>query len=210
MTPADRHPIAPPPGPWVMVQRWHELLFAHWRCAMSDLRTLVPPPLESETFDGTPRIGVSPFYMTGVRMRAMPPVPHLRHARWASGRVVLQPRRRVDAGRHRRPARYPATVLSRINGDDLRGGCHPLHKQALVDRRPFCILRGDVSGNGTGRAGRAGHARTLSYRSLRALCIERKSAVAGGYLSSALEHPGGIGAHRSQLDDRRGPRPSGG
>ena len=66
MTPADRHPIAPPPGPWVMVQRWHELLFAHWRCAMSDLRPLVPPPLEIETFDGTPS---TPFLKCGVNVR---------------------------------------------------------------------------------------------------------------------------------------------
>lgn len=58
-----------------MVQRWHDLLFAHWRCAVSDLRPLIPAPLEIETFDGTPWIGVIPFYMSGVRMRATPPVP---------------------------------------------------------------------------------------------------------------------------------------
>lgn len=75
MTPTDRHPAAPPPGPWVMVQRWHDLLFAHWRCTMTDLRPLIPAPLEIETFDGTPWIGVIPFYMSGVRMRATPPVP---------------------------------------------------------------------------------------------------------------------------------------
>ena len=75
MTPTDRHPAAPPPGPWVMVQRWHDLLFAHWRCMMTDLWPLIPAPLEIETFDGTPWIGVIPFYMSGVRMRATPPVP---------------------------------------------------------------------------------------------------------------------------------------
>lgn len=75
MAPSDRHPVVPPPGPWVMVQRWHDLLFAHWRCSMSALRPLVPASLEIEAFDGTPWIGLIPFYMTGVRMRAMPPVP---------------------------------------------------------------------------------------------------------------------------------------
>ncbi len=58
-----------------MVQRWHDLLFAHWRCAMSDLRPLIPAPLAIDTFDGTPWIGVIPFYMSGVRMRGVPPIP---------------------------------------------------------------------------------------------------------------------------------------
>jgi uncharacterized protein YqjF (DUF2071 family) len=75
MVPADRHPIEPPPGPWVMIQRWHNLLFAHWRCSLSDLRPLIPAALEIETFDGAPWIGVIPFYMSGVRMRATPPLP---------------------------------------------------------------------------------------------------------------------------------------
>jgi uncharacterized protein YqjF (DUF2071 family) len=53
-----------PPGAWVMTQRWHDLLFAHWRCSASDLRRLIPEPLEIETFDGSPWIGVVPFRMS--------------------------------------------------------------------------------------------------------------------------------------------------
>jgi len=75
MVPEDRHPTTPPPGEWVMVQRWHDLLFAHWRCTVEDLRPLIPRPLEIETYDGSAWIGVIPFYMSGVRMRATPPVP---------------------------------------------------------------------------------------------------------------------------------------
>ena len=66
--------VVTPTGPWVMVQRWHDLLFAHWRCEISDLRPLIPAPLHIDTFDGTPWIGVIPFYMSGVRMRATPPI----------------------------------------------------------------------------------------------------------------------------------------
>jgi len=73
--PADRHPAEPPPGRWVMMQRWHHLLFAHWRCPSSALRARIPQPLEIETYDGSAWLGVIPFYMTGVRMRATPPVP---------------------------------------------------------------------------------------------------------------------------------------
>ena len=75
MIPGDRHPTTLPPGPWIMVQRWHDLLFAHWRCPVSDLRPLIPEPLEIETFEGDAWIGVIPFFMSGVRMRATPPVP---------------------------------------------------------------------------------------------------------------------------------------
>lgn len=58
-----------------MVQRWHDLLFAHWRCPIADLRPLIPAPLEIETYDGSAWVGVVPFYMSGVRMRLAPPVP---------------------------------------------------------------------------------------------------------------------------------------
>jgi uncharacterized protein len=64
-----------PPGPWVMTQRWHDLLFAHWRCDMSRLRRLIPAPLEIDSFDGTPWVGVVPFRMSGVRVRGLPPIP---------------------------------------------------------------------------------------------------------------------------------------
>lgn len=75
MTPADHHPEAIPPGPWAMVQRWHDLLFAHWRCSISELRALIPQPLSVDTYEGDAWIGVVPFYMSGVRMRATPPLP---------------------------------------------------------------------------------------------------------------------------------------
>lgn len=67
--------VSLPSGPWIMVQRWHHLLFAHWECAPTDLRPLIPPPLELDTFDDEAWIGVIPFYMSGVRMRGAPPVP---------------------------------------------------------------------------------------------------------------------------------------
>ena len=67
--------MADPPGPWVMVQRWHDLLFAHWRCAAADLRPIIPAALDIDTFDGTAWIGVIPFYMRGVRFRGVPPIP---------------------------------------------------------------------------------------------------------------------------------------
>ena len=66
-----------PPGPWVMVQRWHDLLFAHWPVARDALRPLIPDSLEIDTFDGTGWIAVVPFRMSGVRPRLALAVPRL-------------------------------------------------------------------------------------------------------------------------------------
>ena len=66
-----------PSGPWVMAQRWHELLFAHWPAPVSALRPLVPQRLEIDTRDGQAWLGVIPFHMSGVRLRGIPAVPGL-------------------------------------------------------------------------------------------------------------------------------------
>jgi hypothetical protein len=64
-------------GPWVMAQKWNDLLFAHWAIAPEALRRLVPATLELDTFHGQAWIGIVPFTMSGVRLRGTPPVPGL-------------------------------------------------------------------------------------------------------------------------------------
>lgn len=59
-------------GRWVMGQRWHDLLFAHWRIDPDDIQALLPPSLEVETFDGSAWLAVVPFAMTAVRARRLP------------------------------------------------------------------------------------------------------------------------------------------
>jgi uncharacterized protein len=66
-----------PSGPWVMVQTWHDLLFAHWPIALAALRPVVPPQLPLETWEGECWVGVVPFWMSGVRSRGMPAIPGL-------------------------------------------------------------------------------------------------------------------------------------
>jgi uncharacterized protein len=68
-------PWSLPKLPWVMVQRWHDLLFAHWALPPEKIRPLVPRELMLDTFDGKAWIGVIPFWMSGVRFRAAPPIP---------------------------------------------------------------------------------------------------------------------------------------
>ncbi|MGH9174548.1 MAG: YqjF family protein, partial [Vicinamibacterales bacterium] len=66
-----------PDGPWVMTQRWHDLLFMHWPLAPQVLRPLVPAALPLDTYDGRAWIGIVPFWMSNVRPRLVPPIPGL-------------------------------------------------------------------------------------------------------------------------------------
>ena len=58
-----------------MAQRWHDLLFAHWRVEPGALRAIVPPVFPIDTFDGQAWVGVVPFRMTNVGPRLAPSLP---------------------------------------------------------------------------------------------------------------------------------------
>ncbi len=77
LTEVAHRPWPIPSGPWIMAQTWHDLLFSHWRIDVSRLRPLIPAPLEIDTFQGEAWIGVVPFRMSGVRLRATPALPAL-------------------------------------------------------------------------------------------------------------------------------------
>jgi uncharacterized protein len=73
----DHRPWALPSAPWKWRQRWHDLLFMHWRVPTTALRPLIPPALSIDRFDGDAWVGLVPFRMTGVTLRGMPAVPWL-------------------------------------------------------------------------------------------------------------------------------------
>lgn len=58
-----------------MVQKWHDLLFAHWTVPVEKLRSLVPRELELDLRDGKAYVAVAPFWMSGIRGRGLPPLP---------------------------------------------------------------------------------------------------------------------------------------
>jgi hypothetical protein len=60
-----------------MGQTWVNLLFAHWRVPEEALRPVVPLELPIDTHDGSAWIGVTPFYVRGLRLRATLPAPVL-------------------------------------------------------------------------------------------------------------------------------------
>jgi hypothetical protein len=75
-----------------MTQSWHDLLFAHWRVDVSAVRRAVPAALDLDLFDGQAWLGVVPFRMTNVGMRATPTVP------WISAFPELNVRTYVRVG----------------------------------------------------------------------------------------------------------------
>ena len=64
-----------PDGPWLMAQSWKRLLFAHWRVPAETLAAAVPSQLPLDTRDGHAWIGVTPFKLTGFRLRVTLPPP---------------------------------------------------------------------------------------------------------------------------------------
>ena len=58
-----------------MRQTWNELLFAHWPLPADGLAHKIPAPLELDLFEGKAWLAVTPFHMTGIRARGLPPLP---------------------------------------------------------------------------------------------------------------------------------------
>jgi uncharacterized protein len=75
-----------------MAQTWDDLLFAHWRASADSLRTLLPEGLELDLYDGEAWIGITPFAVSALRPRGLPPVPLL------SSFLELNTRTYVTAG----------------------------------------------------------------------------------------------------------------
>jgi uncharacterized protein YqjF (DUF2071 family) len=73
----EHRPYPVPTAPWALFMGWHDLLFMHWPVDESALRPLIPPTLSLDTFDSSAWLGITPFYMSGVRPRFLPSAPPL-------------------------------------------------------------------------------------------------------------------------------------
>jgi uncharacterized protein YqjF (DUF2071 family) len=74
---ASHRPWPLPEEPWLMGQTWSTLLFAHWRVDPAALERLVPPQLPLDLREGCAWLGVTPFLISGLRLRGAPPLPCL-------------------------------------------------------------------------------------------------------------------------------------
>src|SRR5690349_15164289 len=81
-----------PAEPWIMAQRWSDLLFAHWPMPVDDVRALVPPSPPLDIYDGSAWISVASFYLSHLRPRYLPAVP------WVSAFPELNVRTYVSLG----------------------------------------------------------------------------------------------------------------
>jgi uncharacterized protein YqjF (DUF2071 family) len=58
-----------------MFQRWENLLFAHWRVEPDVIAPKIPPGLTLDLRDGAAWVAVTPFVITRLRLRGLPPIP---------------------------------------------------------------------------------------------------------------------------------------
>jgi uncharacterized protein len=58
-----------------MFQRWEDLLFAHWRVDPSAVARKIPRGLSLDLREGNAWIAVTPFVITRLRLRGLPPIP---------------------------------------------------------------------------------------------------------------------------------------
>jgi uncharacterized protein len=66
-----------PSQPVVMLQRWSDLLFLHWKWDIAELQKKLPKGLFVDTFDGEAWLGIVPFMMEKLRPRFLPAIPGL-------------------------------------------------------------------------------------------------------------------------------------
>ena len=58
-----------------MGQTWENLVFAHWRVDPDVVRGYLPPDVTLEVHGGSAWLSVTPFRVTGLRLRGTPPLP---------------------------------------------------------------------------------------------------------------------------------------
>jgi uncharacterized protein YqjF (DUF2071 family) len=81
-----------PKRPWMMTQRWSDLLFMHWPAQTAVIRALVPHDIDLDLHSGTAWVTVAPFYLDHLRVRGLPMMP------WGSAFTELNVRTYVSMG----------------------------------------------------------------------------------------------------------------
>lgn len=71
----EHRPWPLPEGSWTIAQSWEELLFLHWPVDAGSLRPLVPEELDLDEHDGSAWLSITPFLISGFRLRGTLPVP---------------------------------------------------------------------------------------------------------------------------------------
>jgi len=64
-------------APWIMTQRWNDLLFMHYSLAPEVVRSLVPDVLTLDTYQQRAYVSITPFWISHLRPPGVPSVPWL-------------------------------------------------------------------------------------------------------------------------------------
>ena len=75
--------------PWVMTQRWSDLLFLHYEVAPEKLRGLVPEALTLDTYEQSAWLSITPFWMNHLRPPGVPALPYVSHFAEVSVRTYV-------------------------------------------------------------------------------------------------------------------------
>ena len=72
-------PWPAPMGPWIMTQRWNDLLFLHYSLQPEIVRSLVPEVLTLDTYQQRAWVSVTPFWINHLRPPGVPSLPWFSH-----------------------------------------------------------------------------------------------------------------------------------
>ncbi len=71
LPPTSGQPISRP----VMVQRWTDVVFLHWRYDPTEVQRLLPPGVTVDVHDGSAWVALVPFRMEGLGLPGLAPLP---------------------------------------------------------------------------------------------------------------------------------------
>ncbi len=72
-------PWPAPMTPWIMTQRWNDLLFLHYAFPPAIIRSLVPEALTLDTYQQRAWVSVVPFWINHLRPPGVPSLPWFSH-----------------------------------------------------------------------------------------------------------------------------------
>ena len=72
-------PWPAPMGPWIMTQRWNDLLFLHYALPPERILPLIPEVLTLDTFQQRAWVSVTPFWINHLRPPGVPSLPWFSH-----------------------------------------------------------------------------------------------------------------------------------
>jgi uncharacterized protein YqjF (DUF2071 family) len=137
-----------------MGQTWDDLLFAHWPVDAELLRPLVSPKVEVEEHDGSAWLGITPFRVSGLRLRGLPPLPRV------SEFLELNVRTYVTDGEKPGIWFFSLDAASRGAVEAARR----MYKLPYFHARMQCSLHGDWRAYDSARIGAAGTVFAARYR----------------------------------------------